>query len=70
MSSRQNLDMNIISLSDTMDCGILCRQTMSLKKAWGIVSTVYGWARGDEVAVLAQVINNCEDGARWRCLDL
>jgi hypothetical protein len=45
MSSRQNVEVNTGSRSDTMDCGTPWRRTMSAKKACATDSAVYGWPR-------------------------
>ncbi|KAF0933291.1 hypothetical protein E2562_017077 [Oryza meyeriana var. granulata] len=46
ISSRQNVDVNTVSRSETMDCGTPWRRTMSLKKAWATDSAEYGCANG------------------------
>ena len=61
ISSRQNVEVNTGSRSDTMDCGTPWRRTMSAKKACATVSTMYGCCQGDEVAVLAEAVDDGED---------
>jgi len=46
IGSRQNVEVNTGSRSDTMDCGTPWRRTMSAKKACVTVSAMYGCARG------------------------
>jgi hypothetical protein len=46
INSRQNSEVNTGSRLETMDYGMPCRRTMSMKNAWAMVSTVYGCARG------------------------
>jgi len=46
ISSFQNVEVNTGSRSDTMDCGIPWRRTMSVKNAWATDSTEYGCTRG------------------------
>ena len=46
MSSRQNSEVNTGSRSETTDCGMPWRRTMSVKNAWATVSAVYGCANG------------------------
>jgi hypothetical protein len=45
MSSHQNVEVKIGSRSDTMDCGMPWRRTMSVKKACATDSAVYRWPR-------------------------
>jgi hypothetical protein len=42
INSFQNVEVNTGSRSDTMDCGIPCRRTISAKKAWATDSAEYG----------------------------
>ncbi|KAG8088707.1 hypothetical protein GUJ93_ZPchr0010g7698 [Zizania palustris] len=44
ISSFQKVEVNTGSRSDTMDCGIPCRRTMSVKKACATDSVEYEWA--------------------------
>ncbi|KAF0906562.1 hypothetical protein E2562_012016 [Oryza meyeriana var. granulata] len=46
MSSRQNVDVKIGSLSDTMDWGMPWSRTISVKKACATDSAEYGCANG------------------------
>jgi hypothetical protein len=46
ISSRQNMEVNMGSRFETMDCGMPWRRTMSVKNAYAIDSAEYGSAKG------------------------
>jgi hypothetical protein len=61
ISSRQKLEVNTVSRSEMMDCGMPCSRTTSAKERLSHTLRRVWVCEGDEVAILAEPVDHGQD---------